>query len=60
MKWIGWQMVCIILVICLSITAIELFAISKGMNGTALSLSIGGLVGIPSVILIKKKSDRVD
>ena len=55
MKLISWQLVTIIIVIALCITALELYALSQGINGTVLSLTIGGLVAIPSVILVRKK-----
>ena len=58
MKWISWQLVVIVAIISMCITALELYALSQGINGTVLSLAIGGLVGIPSVILIRKASKK--
>lgn len=60
MKWISWQLVVIIAVICLCVTALELFALLQGIDGTVLSLTIGGLITIPSVILIKKARKKVE
>ncbi len=58
MKMISWQLVVIIVVIALCITGLEIYALSQGVNGTILSLSIAGLIGIPSVIMIKKASKK--
>jgi len=57
-KWISWQLVVIIAVILVCITIVELYALSQGINGTVLSLYIGGAIGIPSVILLKKASKK--
>lgn len=58
MKVISWQLVVIIAIIALCITGLELYALSQGINGTVLSLSIGGLIGIPSVILVRKATKK--
>jgi len=52
--YITWQLVVIIAIISLCITGIEIYAVSQGLNGTVLSLAIGSLVGIPSVLLIRR------
>jgi len=57
-KWISWQLVVIVAIIAVCITALELYALSQGIDGTVLSLTIGGLIGIPSVILIRKASKK--
>lgn len=59
MKVISWQLVTIIIVIVLCITGLELYALHQGINGTVLSLTIGGLIGIPSVILIRRARRKV-
>jgi len=57
-KLISWQLVTVIVVIALCITGLELYALSQGVNGTVLSLTIGGLIGIPSIIMVKKISKK--
>ncbi len=54
MKLISWQLVVIIAIIALCITTLEIYALSQGIDGIVLSLTIGGLIGIPSVIITKK------
>jgi len=59
-KFISWKLVVIIAIIALCITTLEIYALSQGVNGTVLSLSIAGLIGIPSVILVRKAAKKVE
>tara|TARA_Y100000310_G_C20702423_1_gene831076 strand:+ start:424 stop:591 length:168 start_codon:yes stop_codon:yes gene_type:complete len=52
-KGIDWRII-IAVVIC--ITALEAFALSKGINGTILTLSIGILAGIGGLSLPQLKT----
>ena len=58
MKLISWQLVMIIAIVVICITAIELYALSQGVNGAILSLIITTLVGIPTGIIAYKKGTR--
>ena len=56
MKLISWQLVTIIAVVVICITAIELYAISQDINGGILALVVSGIIAIPSVIITRKIS----
>ncbi|MBA7625508.1 hypothetical protein ES703_32938 [subsurface metagenome] len=56
MKLISWQLVVIIAIVVGSITAIELYALSQGIDGGILALVVASIVGIPSVIITRKIS----
>ena len=55
---INWQLVVIIVMCFVCVTILELYALHQGINGTALAVTIGLLVGVPSVIITKKVSNH--
>ena len=56
MKIISWQLVVIIVVVVLCVAGVEIYALSKGINGTGLAIAVSGMVGIPAVIVTRKFS----
>jgi len=54
MKVLTWQLTIIILAVVLCITALEVYALSKGIDGTMMSVSIGLMIGLPTLIIAKK------
>jgi len=54
MKNISWQLVVIISVVVLCVTALELYALSKGINGTGVAVAIGSMIGIPTFLITRK------
>ncbi len=54
MKNITWQMVSIIAMVIVSVTVLELYALSQGINGTGLAVAIGSLIGIPAILITHK------
>ena len=56
MKLISWQLVTIIAIVVLGIITLDLYALSKGIDGVITSSAIAAMVGIPCVIITKKIS----
>jgi len=55
-KNISWQLIVIIAIIALCITGLEIYALSQGVDGVLLTVVVGGLIGIPGVIITRKIS----
>jgi len=58
MKIISWQLVVIIFVIALCVTALELYALHCGFDGTILFTAITALIGIPTAIIAYKTGQK--
>lgn len=58
MRIVSWQLVVVIALVVVSITTLELVALSRGINGTGLALAVSALVGIPAVIITRKVSKK--
>lgn len=50
---LGWKATIIILTGMICVTSIEIFAISKGINGFALASSIGAVISVPTFLLTR-------
>lgn len=60
MKAIGKNLMVIIVVAILCVTALETIALLKGMNGACLTSTIGALVGIPAWFVSKQLAKKKD
>lgn len=58
MKKLGTNLMIVILVVVVCITALEALAISKGMNGASLTSTISVLVGIPAWFISRQVAQR--
>lgn len=58
MKTLGINLMVVIIVAMLCVTALEVIAIIKGMNGAALTSTIAALVGIPAWFVSKAIAKR--
>lgn len=50
----AWSVCLVAMVSMLCITAIELYALSKGIDGVLLAGSVAAIVGVPAVLITKK------
>jgi len=50
----SWQTIILIITSVLCVTGLEFFALSKGIDGTILTGSIGAIIGIPVWIISGK------
>jgi len=56
MKAWSIALVCIVTVLC--VTAIDLYALSKGIDGVLMSASIVAIVGVPAVLITRKVAKK--
>ena len=58
MKAISWQLVVIVVIVVLCVTALELYALHCGFDGTILFTAITALIGIPAALIAYKTGQR--
>jgi len=55
---ISWQLVVIVIVVVACITALELYALHCGFDGTILLTAIAAIIGIPTAIIARKSGQK--
>lgn len=50
----AWSICVVAMVSIICVTAIEFFALSKGIDGVLLAGSVAAIVGVPAVLITKK------
>ena len=58
MKKISWQLVVIIAMVLGCVTALELYALSKGIDGVLLAAAVAAMIGIPSILITRKVTKK--
>jgi hypothetical protein len=55
---LSWQLTIIILVAIIAVTGLDMYAISQGIDGVALTGTIGLIAGIPTWFISKKIAEK--